>query len=59
MAFIIYLQNIKNRGSIALMMPLNFSELSADRKDPGNFYKKYYRSSDVGDNRKKAIPIAS
>lgn len=41
------------------MMPLNFSKSPTDREDSGGFYKKYHRSSDVGDNRKKAKPITS
>jgi hypothetical protein len=58
-AFVINLRNLKNSGRMIRMMPLNFSKSSTDRKDFGNFYKKHRRSSDVGNNRKKAKPIAS
>lgn len=58
-AFVINLRNLKNSGRMVRMILLNFIKSSTDRKDFGNFYKKYRRSYDVGDNRKKAKPIAS
>lgn len=58
-AFVIRLRNIKNRGRMARMMLSNFIKSITDRKNVYNFYRKYRRLSDVGNNKRKAKPITS
>ena len=59
LALTIRLRNIQNRGRIVRMMSSSFIKSITDRKDFDDFYKKYRRLYDVGNNKRKAKPITS